>query len=106
MYVTAAHLLSVYANHTFHEFARERIFKSLGMNATTMSPTEAEHSGRLSRSWSAPLLNRSGGRRIPFWLSEKTAQPSSGPGGIISNVEDMVCIMWCSIAVTHANQPF
>lgn len=94
MFVTAAHLLSVYANLTFHEFARERIFRPLGINATTMSPTEAEHSGELSHAWSAPLLTSSGdtirGRRIPFWLSEETAEFVSGAGGIISNVEDMV----------------
>lgn len=94
MYVTAARLLSVYSNRTFHEFARERIFRPLGMNATTMSPTEAEHSGQLSHAWSAPLLTSSGdairGRRIPFWLTEETAEFVSGAGGIISNVEDMV----------------
>lgn len=94
MYVTAAHLLSVYANRTFHEFARERIFRPLGMNATTMSPTEAEYSGQLSHAWSAPVLNStvqtSRGRRIPFWLSDETAEFVSGAGGIISNVEDMV----------------
>lgn len=95
MYVTAARLLSIYANRTFHEFAKERIFKPLGMDATTMSPTEAERSGHLSQSWSTPLLDsnnqKKGGRRIPYWFSEETQELIGGAGAIISNVEDMVC---------------
>lgn len=94
MYVTAARLLSIYAIRTFHEFAKERIFKPLGMDATTMSPTEAERSGHLSQSWSTPLLDSSkqvkGGRRIPYWFSEKTQELIGGAGAIISNVVDMV----------------
>lgn len=94
MYKTAARLLSVYANRTFNEFAKERIFNPLDMHATTMSPTEAERSGNLSHSWTVSLPDSNGrrkdGRCIPYWFSEETMQLIGGAGAIISNVENMV----------------
>lgn len=70
----------------YPEYIQQRIFDPLNMTSTTFSPRKARQAGKLSEAWT------SFGRLIPFWFSDETLDLHSGPGGIISNVEDMVSI--------------
>lgn len=83
MYMTAAHMLDTYTG-SYPKYAAERIFSALGMNSTTFSPNEAAATGRLTQSWAAH------GHRIPYWLPEEVISLNAGPGGIITNVVDLV----------------
>ena len=85
MYALGAHLIETFADMTYAEFVKERIFKVLNMTSTTFSPEEAAHGGKLSQSWD------NHGRRIPFWFSNEALRVMAGPAGILSSVEDMVC---------------
>lgn len=84
MFVTAAYILEKYSGMSFPDFAHQRIFSPLGMNATSMSDELAVASSRLSQSWSLKQ------RRIPFWFSGKNMKTIAGAGGIISSARDMV----------------
>ena len=84
MFVTAAYILEKYSAMSFPDFAHQRIFSPLGMNATSMSDELAVASSRLSQSWSLKQ------RRIPFWFSGKNMKTIAGAGGIISSARDMV----------------
>lgn len=81
-----AHLISTYSGMPYPDYIQERIFDRLNMTSTTFSPTEALKSGKRSQTWTAS------GRLIPFWFSENALDLNAGPGGIISNVEDLVGI--------------
>lgn len=85
MYISSAHLISVYSGMRYVDFVKERIFTPLGMSSTTFSPTEAARDGDgLTQVWS---YNK---RRIPIWFTDSTIDLISGAGGIISNAVDMV----------------
>ncbi|KAI0664036.1 beta-lactamase/transpeptidase-like protein [Cubamyces menziesii] len=62
-----------YANVSYDTFVTSRIIKPLNMSSTTYSPSEATR----------------GVRRIPYWFSDEVNDLFAGPGGAISNVEDM-----------------
>ncbi|KAI0042675.1 beta-lactamase/transpeptidase-like protein [Auriscalpium vulgare] len=82
MFMVGAHIITTYAG-SYTEFVEDRIFKPLGMRSTTYSPKEAQNSGRVTQTWT------SFGRRIPGLYPEEQVKLMAGPGGIISNVEDM-----------------
>ena len=84
MYTVGSHILSTYAPGNYTSLVGDRIFEPLGMKSSTLSPAEANRSGRLTQSWSAY------GQRIPYWIPEEAVPLYSGPGGVISNVEDLV----------------
>lgn len=67
------------------EFVEERIWKPLNMTSTTFYESVASADGQLTQSWTI------GGRRIPYWEPDEQISVNAGPGGIISNVVDMVC---------------
>lgn len=79
-----AHIISTYANMSYPAFVSTRIFDPINMTSTTYSPNRAAQSGNLTQSWSRD------GRRIPFWFREDAIELNAGPGGVISNVEDLV----------------
>lgn len=54
------------------------------MSSSSFSPSQANSTGRFTQSWSA-----GGTRRIPTWFGDYESQVFSGPGGIVSSVEDM-----------------
>lgn len=84
MYIIASHIIAKYSPHgSFPEFVQDRIFNPLGMLASTYSPKVAEASGKLTECWH-------NGRRIPQFHKEPEMELNAGPGGILTNVEDMV----------------
>jgi len=54
------------------------------MTSSTYSVVEASIGDRLTRSWTKP------GRRIPNWLEHDVSELIAGPGGVITNVIDMI----------------
>ncbi|KAH8096874.1 beta-lactamase/transpeptidase-like protein [Cristinia sonorae] len=83
MYISAAHLISVYSGIPYTDFVNKGIFIPLNMSSTTYSPAEAARDNDLTQSWTPT------GRRIPTWFSDATRDLNAGPGGVISNAVDM-----------------
>ena len=96
MYMLGSYIVSHYANATFADFVHERIFKPVRMSDTTISPSAAARSGKLSDSWTKD------GRRIPFWFSDVNAG-NAGAGGVISSAEDMA--KWLSVWLNRGVEP-
>ena len=88
MYIVASHIISRYAGMDYTAYVTKRILEPLGMHATTFSPFEADRSGNLSHAWSST------GRRIPLWSGADAVEMLAGPGGVISSVRDMVCLLY------------
>lgn len=82
-----AHLVSTYSGMHYVDYVRERILAPLNMTSTTFSPQEALETGRRSQSWTGL------GRLIPFWMTDEMTDMAAGMGGLVSSVEDMVCIL-------------
>lgn len=78
-----SHIITHYTG-SYVSFVKERILNPLNMTSTTFSPSEAVKSGEMTQSWTNQ------GRRIPQWFTEDMKSLNAGPGGLISNVEDMV----------------
>lgn len=97
MYILGSHIISTYSGRPYTQFARERIWEPLNMNSTTFSPVQAAKSGKRTQTWTAD------GRRIPFWFSDDDmVDLNAGPGGVISNVVDMVGsnLLLCIVMLT------
>ena len=84
MYMVGAHIVSQFSGMSYQTFVSSRILAPLNMSSTTLSPSKAAQTGRLTQTWTR------GVRRIPFWFSDEVADLFSGAGGIISSAEDMV----------------
>ncbi|KAJ7054958.1 beta-lactamase/transpeptidase-like protein [Mycena amicta] len=85
MYIAGAYVVSKYSGMAYRDFFEERVFKPLNMTSSTMHPDVANATGRFSQTWS-PL----DARRIPFFISEHSADIIADAGGVISSVEDLV----------------
>lgn len=84
MYILGSHLISKYSGMPYTEYIKQRIFTPLNMTSTTYKPSEAAASGKATENWTGK------GRRIPWWFSDDMVELNAGPGGVISNVPDMV----------------
>ena len=84
--MVGSHVIETYSGQSYTSFVEERIFAPLGMTSTTFSPAEAEASGKFTQGWTQQ------GRRLPECFDEETAISMAGPGGVISNAVDMVCL--------------
>ena len=71
----------------FIDFVKARIFTPLNMAQSTYFVEEALQSGQASETWTFF------GRRIPAWMRGMHPESFAGPGGIMSNVNEMVCDM-------------
>jgi CubicO group peptidase (beta-lactamase class C family) len=80
----ATEILNRYVDD-YRLFIKTDILNPLLMSSTTFSQRQAERSGNLSKTWEG-LSNR----EIPYWLREPETDVNLGPGGLISNVNDMV----------------
>ncbi|EIW63119.1 beta-lactamase/transpeptidase-like protein [Trametes versicolor FP-101664 SS1] len=83
MFMLGAHIVAKYANTSYPAFVTERLFKPLNMSSTSLWPSEAHASGKLSQAWTRT------GRRTPFWFTDEAVPLNAGAGGIISSAEDM-----------------
>lgn len=91
MYVTGSHIIKKYSSpRDYPTFIKERIFTLLGMTSTSFSPKAAEESGNFTQSWTAHS------QRIPFAYSEFSVDMIAGAGGVISNVVDLVGVLFQS----------
>ncbi|KAJ7292835.1 beta-lactamase/transpeptidase-like protein [Mycena rebaudengoi] len=75
MYMTGAHVVTRYSGLFQRDFVEQRIMEPLGM---------AFNTGNLTQAWTT------GGRRIPFFLPDVSADMIVGAGGVMSTVEDML----------------
>jgi CubicO group peptidase (beta-lactamase class C family) len=96
MYMVGAYIVSTLSGIRFVDFVDYRIFKPLGMNSSTYSIDAAIRSGRFTNTWT------SFGRLIPPWIEEEFVDLVAGPGGVISNVEELVRhAIWSPSDSTH-----
>jgi CubicO group peptidase (beta-lactamase class C family) len=79
----SAHIISHYAG-SYTSFVKDRIFNPLNMTSTTFYPSEAVQSGEMTQAWTK------NGRRIPQWFTDDVVELMCGPGGVISNGDDIV----------------
>lgn len=86
MFVVGAQIITKYTG-SFRTFVEERIFKPLNMSSSTYSVVTANQSGKATQSWTGD------GRRVPWWTTPEDEELNSGPGGVITNVEDLVRIV-------------
>ncbi|KAI0271640.1 beta-lactamase/transpeptidase-like protein [Gloeopeniophorella convolvens] len=83
MYMVGAHIVSTLSGTRYVDFVKERISNPLKMNHTTYSVGKAVKTGKATETWT------SFGRLIPRWLTEDSIDLTAGPGGLISNVEEL-----------------
>jgi CubicO group peptidase (beta-lactamase class C family) len=83
MYMTGSHIVATYSNRSYISFVKERIFDCLNMTSTGYLYTEALETGGVSQAWA-------NGRRVPMPINDAEVQVHAGPGGILSNVVDLV----------------
>ena len=84
MYMVGAHVITALSGVQFAEFVKDRILKPLRMTQSTYSIDQAIQSGKASETWTYF------GRRIPPWMEGIEIEPLAGPGGLISNVKELV----------------
>jgi CubicO group peptidase (beta-lactamase class C family) len=87
MYIVGSHVIATLSGVPFVEFVKDRILKPLRMAQSTYSIDEAVQSGKASETWSRF------GRRIPSWMEGVEIELMAGPGGVISNVKELVCVV-------------
>jgi CubicO group peptidase (beta-lactamase class C family) len=98
MYMVGAEVVSTLSGMRLGDFVSNRIFKPLGMNSSTYSIDAATQTGKFSETWT------SFGRLIPPWIEDEFEDLIAGPGGVISNVEELVRhVMWESVNVYLMN---
>ena len=84
--------MTKYSGMTYMEFLKQRVWQPLNMTTTTFYESEASADGKLTQFWTNQ------GRRIPFWMSDTLVPLNAGPGGVISNVVDLVSLaLWLEI---------
>ncbi|KAJ7292878.1 beta-lactamase/transpeptidase-like protein [Mycena rebaudengoi] len=93
MYMTGAHVVTRYSGLSYRDFVEQRIMQPLGMSSSTLYPDRAFNSGNLTQAWTPS------GRRIPFFLPEKSADMIAAAGGVMSTAEDM--LKWVKL---HLNE--
>lgn len=75
-------------------YITRNIIAPLGLNSTTYDVSHAEQFGTLADGF---VTNGVGGERIfkpiPYWTKRGGQDFLAGPGGVISNVKDLVCVM-------------
>lgn len=84
MFILTVHIISHYTGQPYTSFVKDRIFTPLNMTSTTYTPSEAIRLGEVTQSWTKS------GRRIPEWFNDGQVELNAGPGGVISNAEDLV----------------
>ena len=87
MYMVGAHVITALSGVPFAEFVEDRILKPLRMTRSTYSINEAIQSGDASEAWT-PF-----GRQIPSWMEGLEIELLAGPGGLISNVKELVRVV-------------
>ena len=78
--------MTKYSGMTYMEFLKQRVWQPLNMTSTTFYESEASVDGKLTQFWTNQ------GRRIPFWMPDTLVPLNAGPGGVISNVVDLVSL--------------
>ena len=97
MYMLGSYIVAHYSGIPYANFVEERIFKPLSMSSTTVWPSVAINSGKLSDSWSKD------GRRVPYWFHDDMVAMKAGAGGVISSAEDSV--KWLAVWLNKGVDP-
>jgi CubicO group peptidase (beta-lactamase class C family) len=84
MYIAGSYVVSKLSGMAYRDFVENRIMLPLNMSSSTMHPDRVSESDQFSQTWTPTR------RRIPFFMTENTADLIAGAGGVISTAEDMV----------------
>jgi CubicO group peptidase (beta-lactamase class C family) len=84
MYIAGSYVVSKLSGMPYRDFVENRIMLPLNMSSSTMHPDRVSENEKFSQTWTAAR------RRIPFFITEHTADLIAGAGGVISTAEDMV----------------
>lgn len=113
MYITAAYIVECLTNNTVQEFVTEKIFKPLGMDASTYSFDETMVGKGLADGFVAVETGHPEGegrnkviyKPIPYFDSHGNTSIIAGAGGVISNVKDVVSLFKTSvILICHSDR--
>jgi CubicO group peptidase (beta-lactamase class C family) len=86
MYVVVAHIVATYSGQSYMSFVQDRIFDPLNMTSSGHLYSEALKRGGVSQAWAR-------GRRVPMPTDDTEVEVNAGPGGILSNVVDLVSFL-------------
>lgn len=105
MYITAAYIVECLTNNTVQEFVTEKIFKPLGMDASTYSFNETMVGKGLADGFVVAETGHPEGKGrnkaiykpIPYFDTHGNTSIAASAGGVISNVKDMVSLFKASV---------
>ena len=100
MYTVGAHIISHVTRTPFQSYISRNIISPLGLNSTTYNFSEAERYGKLADgfvdirgveawNWDGKIIFKP----IPIWNLNVGDDLSAGPGGVITNVKDLACLL-------------
>ncbi|KAJ7346313.1 beta-lactamase/transpeptidase-like protein [Mycena albidolilacea] len=92
MYIVGSCVVSKLSGMPYRDFVESRIMLPLNMTSPTMHPDRASENDKFSQTWTPTR------RRIPFFVTEHTADLIVGAGGVISTAEDM--LLWAKLIMS------
>ncbi|KAJ7346248.1 beta-lactamase/transpeptidase-like protein [Mycena albidolilacea] len=97
MYIAGSYVVSKLSGMAYRDFVENRIMLPLNMSSSTMHPDRVSESDKFSQTWTSTR------RRIPFFMTENTADLIAGAGGVISTAEDM--LLWAKLIMNGGVDP-
>ncbi|KAJ6559846.1 beta-lactamase/transpeptidase-like protein, partial [Mycena capillaripes] len=97
MYIAGSYVVSKLSGMAYRDFVESRIMLPLNMTSSTMHPDRVSENDRFSQTWTPTR------RRIPFFMTEHTADLIAGAGGVISTAEDM--LLWAKLIMNGGVDP-
>ncbi|KAF7350120.1 Beta-lactamase domain-containing protein [Mycena venus] len=97
MYIAGSYVVSKLSGMTYRDFVENRIMRPLNMSSSTMHPDRVSENDKFSQTWTPTR------RRIPFFMTEHTADLIAGAGGVISTAEDM--LLWAQLIMNGGVDP-
>ncbi|KAJ7803451.1 beta-lactamase/transpeptidase-like protein [Mycena olivaceomarginata] len=97
MYIAGSYVVSKLSGMAYRDFVENRIMLPLNMSSSTMHPDRVSENNKFSQTWTSTR------RRIPFFMTENTADLIAGAGGVISTAEDM--LLWAKLIMNGGADP-
>ncbi|KAJ6571163.1 beta-lactamase/transpeptidase-like protein, partial [Mycena capillaripes] len=97
MYIVGSYVVSKLSGMAYRDFVENRIMLPLNMSSSTMHPDRVYENDKFSQTWTPTK------RRIPFFMTEHTADLIAGAGGVISTAEDM--LLWAKLIMNGGVDP-
>ncbi|KAF7350188.1 Beta-lactamase domain-containing protein [Mycena venus] len=97
MYIAGSYVVSKFSGMAYRDFVETRIMLPLNMSSSTMHPDRVSENDTFSQTWTPTK------RRIPFFITEHTADLIAGAGGVISSAKDM--LLWARLIMNGGVDP-